>query len=172
MAKQVRQHGWLSIRPNTQGVVSELRSYTGTHWRMESVRILVSEAMIFTLNREMHSTLVQHSVNWVEFGSCLTSLVPCRQRYICEVKNLWDPGISALERILNFIFTKIFVLLMSKMSPREVEHLTRSPSELTMKASGLLTGRFCIKPCFRRRCSGFCKWYFGLLPSISGNSCS
>lgn len=159
-AKQVRQHGWLNITPNTQEVVNELPSYTRTHWQMESVGILVPEAMIFSWDREMHSILGQRSVDWVESESCLTSLAPCRQRCIYDVKNLRDPGISALERILNFILTKTFVLLMNKMNLREVECSTRSPSELTMMASGLLTARLCIIPCFRRRRSGLLQMVF------------
>lgn len=67
-------------------------------------------------------------IQWVEldFDPVLTSSVPCRWRCSLWGKELWDPRISKLERTLKFILPETFILLTSKMSWWEVEHLRRS----------------------------------------------
>ena len=43
----------------------------------------------FSILREMYLTLVQCLPNWVEFGSCLTSLISCIQRSSLRSKEFW-----------------------------------------------------------------------------------
>lgn len=43
----------------------------------------------FSIPREMYLTLVQCLPNWVEFGSCLTSLISCIQRSSLRSKEFW-----------------------------------------------------------------------------------
>lgn len=131
---------------------------------MESVRILVLEATWENSSssstlREWHSTWAQCLVSWVEFGFCLTSLVPCGQRCRqCSKEFLGSWNLSTGEN-LKIYLAWAFLFLMSKMNLREVECLTRTSSLLSTVDTSRLLG-FAVHHASEGDVQPFCKRFW------------
>ena len=116
-ATHPRSSQWVTVLRWTQWQLESVRILVwGSHWRNPKIRL--------SIPGEMCSTLPQ----WLELN--WDPILPHRSHagrdVICMVKNLQVPGISGLERALEFVLPETFVVLMSRMSPREAERQTRS----------------------------------------------